>query len=70
MIENWIKQRESSILDLSPGSTVLIRFFDGGDGITADDGSTVDISWKRTGEEIHATTGNYNVDDIYAWILI
>jgi hypothetical protein len=67
MNNEWIDQSDSSILDLSSTSTVLIMFVDESNGITIDDGRTVDISWIRLDDIICATTGKYNVDDIKAW---
>ena len=64
----WIKQSEHSLLDQSWGSTVLIKFKRGYDGITIDDGNTVDLSWMRVGlGKIVATTGEYSIEDIVEW---
>lgn len=67
---NWIKQKESSILNLCSGSTVLVKFLDSSNGITMDDGSSIDISWMRTGIDVHATTGDYTVNDIREYKVI
>lgn len=67
MDNGWISQEERSLLDISCGSTVLIRFKDDSKGITADDNSTVDISWMRIGSGVFATSGQYSISDIDAW---
>ncbi len=65
--DDWVLQRDYSIFLLSAGSTVLILFRDRSNGITKDNGKTVDISWVRTGDTIHATTGDYVASDIVKW---
>lgn len=66
-INDWVKQDEQSLLDISCGSCVLIKFKDKFKGITADDNSTVDISWMRREGKIVATGGVYEIDDIDEW---
>ena len=69
-MSEWIKQSESSLLEECSGDTVLIKFKDDTNGITINDGRTVDISWTRCGGDIIATEGTYSVDDIDSWKLI
>lgn len=70
-MSEWIKEKyETSLIDLCCGSTILIKFKDTSNGITADDNSTVDISWIRNGGDIIATTGVYRLNDIKEWKLI
>ena len=66
----WFKQEEKNIMDHHPGSTVLIKFNDTLNGITADNDETVDISWIRIKEKIHATSGGYTADEIKEWAVI
>jgi len=63
---NWIKQEDRDIMDTHVGSTVLLRFKDSANGVTIDDGTTVDISWLRDRGKgiIHTTCGSYSVADI------
>lgn len=67
MDNGWINQEEQSLMDIGCGSTVLIRLKDDCKGITADDGSAVDISWLRGGSSVVATGGKYSIDEIDAW---
>ena len=66
----WINQEDSNLMDHCVGSTVLIKFKSTRDGITADDDSTIDLSWLRDGEKVHATTGTYTTDEIREWAVI
>ena len=69
MALNWIKQKDSSLMD-NIGSTVLIKFKSNLEGITLDNNETVDISWIRGKTVIHATSGNFTKDDIIEWAII
>tara|TARA_R110002020_G_scaffold475890_1_gene713718 strand:+ start:848 stop:1138 length:291 start_codon:yes stop_codon:yes gene_type:complete len=65
--DEWVNQSEYSIFDLCSGSCVIIMFRDKSNGITKDNGTTIDISWMRTGDKIHATCGDYLASDIIGW---
>lgn len=67
---DWIRQDDKSIMGHCTGSTVLIKFKNTSDGITADDNSTIDLSWMRSKEKIHATTGDYTECQIKEWAII
>lgn len=66
-VPSWIKQADKSILDIHVGSTVLIKFNDQHIGITADDGSTIEISYMRANGRICTNSGIYSVDQIKEW---
>ena len=70
MDKHWIKQSDHSLFDISSGSTILIKFHGAHNGITADDGSTVDLSWARADGIIFATSGCYGELDIKEWMPI
>jgi len=66
----WIKEDNKSVFDFHSGSTVLIKFNNGSNGITTDNSESVDISWMRANDKIHATTGDYLSVDIKEWKVI
>ena len=65
--DEWVSQCQYSIFDLCTGSCVLIMFRDKSNGITKDNGHTIDISWMRSDGKVHATCGDYCADDIVGW---
>lgn len=66
-INDWIKQDEHSLLDISNCSCVLVKFKDKFKGITTDDDSTVAISWIREGEQVLTEEGEFHIDEIAEW---
>lgn len=67
---DWVSQDDYNIFDLCSGSCVLIMFKFKHNGITKDNGKTIDISWLRTGDKIHATCGDFLAEDIIGWKVI
>jgi len=69
-MDDWNIQNEKNIFHEHIGLTVLIKFVSDNNGITMDDGYTVDISWLRSATQVYATTGNYVASDILSWKVI
>ena len=63
----WIMEEKKSILTAHGGSTVLILFKSEMDGITIDNGQTVDISFMRSDTQIITISERYEPDAILAW---
>ena len=63
----WIMEESKSILTAHGGSTVLILFKSEMDGITIDNGQTVDISFMRSDTQIITISERYEPDAILAW---
>ena len=57
-------------MDHQVGSTVLIKFNNNINGITADNGESIDISWIRVKGKIYATSGTYTAEEIKEWAVI
>ena len=66
-INDWVKQEDQSLLDISDCSCVLVKFKDKMNGLTIDDNSTVDVSWIRDGDRVLTNEGYFHIDDIAEW---
>lgn len=67
---SWTIESERSIFEICSGSTVLILLKSEEDGVTIDNGQTVDISFMRSNTQIITTSDRYYSSDILAWASI